>query len=146
MSAPQELRLLRQIDDAFDADLPVVPQRLLVAAVGAFAWRRVDAVLAELSFDSLNDELIGVRGTSNERRSMRFSTGDSVVRVHLTDATLTVMIEPPRSVECRIVSGDQIARARTDEMGEVVVDAPPLPLRLEVDHPSGQVVTPWITG
>ncbi|MDJ0771711.1 MAG: hypothetical protein QNJ12_23190 [Ilumatobacter sp.] len=141
--------LLDLIDDAFDPG--PVPPTLTSVARDAFAWRRADAELATILFDSRTDELVGVRGTATDRTSMRFGTDDGVVRLHLTAATLIVMLDPPRSVVCRIATDDGEGRRsttehRTDELGELAIDAPELPLRLEVELPSGTVVTPWVTG
>jgi hypothetical protein len=119
---------------------------LSAAAHDAYAWRRADAELAELLFDSASDMLVGVRGTTTDRRSFRYASGDFAIRVHLTDMSLIVMIEPPLSVACTVDSAQGSERHRTDDLGELVVDAPELPLRLEVELPSGNVVTPWITG
>jgi hypothetical protein len=137
---------LARIDDAFEHSLDPIPDRLTVVAREAFGWRLADAELAELLFDSANDELAGVRGISMQRRSFRFASGNFVIRVHLTSASMIVMIEPPMSVTCTVATSDAITEHRTDELGEIVIDAPELPVRLEVDLPSGRVVTPWITG
>lgn len=138
---------VRRLAEAFaDEHLDPIPARLTAAAHQAFGWRLVDAQLAELLFDSASDELVGVRGASTDRRSFRYGAGEAVIRVHLTDATLIVMVEPPLSVACRVDSEDGSEEYRTDELGELVIDAPQLPVRLEVDLPSGKVVTPWITG
>ena len=137
--------LLDRISDAFDR-LPPVPSDLQAAARSAFEWRRADAALAELIFDSADRELIGVRGKVADRRSFRFTVNDIVIRVHLTPATLIVMIEPPLSVPCRIVTGEHTEDVRTDEYGEVTVAAPEMPFRFEAELPSGEIVTPWITG
>jgi hypothetical protein len=143
LETPDEL--LDRINDAFDR-LPPVPSKLQAAARSAFEWRRADAALAELLFDSANEELIGVRGTASDRRSFRFAVDEFVVRVHLTPATLIVMIEPPLSVPCRVVTDEQIEEMRTDDYGEVAVAAPALPFRFEAELPNGEMVTPWITG
>ncbi len=137
--------LLDRIGKAFDETEPI-PPHLSEAARAAFGWRHADAELAELLFDSATDELVGVRGTSSDRRSFRFGADDFVLRVHLTPATLIVMIEPPVSVPCRIATEGTVDDHRTDDFGELVVAAPELPARVEVDLPSGVVVTPWITG
>lgn len=137
--------LLAHIGDAFD-ELEAIPPRLSEAARAAFSWRRADAALAELLFDSSTDELVGVRGTTSDRRSFRFGADDFVIRVHLTSATMIVMIEPPVSVPCRIATEDSVDDHRTDEFGELAVGAPELPARVEVDLPNGTTVTPWITG
>ncbi len=137
--------LLARIGNAFD-DLEPIPARLTDAAKAAFGWRRADAELAELLFDSANEELVGVRGSTSDRRSFRFGADDFVLRVHLTPSTLIVMVEPPVSVPCRVTTGEHGDEHRTDDFGELVVDAPDLPARVEIDLPSGTVVTPWITG
>ena len=137
--------LLARIGDAFD-DLEPIPAHLGDAARAAFRWRRADAELAELFFDSANDELVGVRGSTSDRRSFRFGADDFVIRVHLTPATLIVMIEPPVTVDCRVATEDGVDEHLTDEFGELVIAAPELPVRIEVDLPNGTIVTPWITG
>jgi hypothetical protein len=137
--------ILDRIAAAFDRELPPIPERLSAAAVDAFQWHRADAILAELVFDTANDELVGVRGVAGERRSFRYASGDAVIRVHLTAATMTVMVEPPLSVPCRIATTSGSVEHRTDEYGELVTDAPELPIRIEIDLPGGAVVTPWIT-
>lgn len=145
MSDASDAPLLARLSDAFD-ELEPVPPHLTEAARSAFAWRRADAALAELLFDSATDELVGIRGTASDRRSFRFGHGDYVIRVHLTQATMIVMVEPPLSVECRVTTDDGVDVLRTDEYGELAVAAPELPARIEVDLPGGAVVTPWITG
>lgn len=143
---PEFRSVLDRVADAFEHDLEPIPPRLMTAARDAFAWRLADAELAELLFDSTADELVGVRGSNNDRRSYRYGSGDFVIRVHLTAATLIVMVEPPLSTACRVVTEDGTEEHRTDDLGELAVDAPDLPVRIEVDLPSGKVVTPWITG
>lgn len=39
-----------------------------------------------------------------------------MIRVHLTSASLIVMIEPPLSVDCRIVTEVDTDEQRTDEL------------------------------
>ncbi|MEZ5297585.1 MAG: hypothetical protein R2697_15315 [Ilumatobacteraceae bacterium] len=141
--------LLQRISDAFDRGLPPLPERLSGVATDAFQWRRADVALAELLFDSAQEDLVGIRGTSTDRRSFRYAAGGAVVRVHLTSATMIVMVEPPLSVACRIetgADGGAIAEYRTDELGELALDVPAFPLRVEFDLPGGTYTTPWITG
>lgn len=145
MSDTSDQSLIPRIADAFDG-LEPIPERLRLAAHDAFAWRRADVQLAQLLFDSSTDELVGIRGTTSDRRSFRFGHGDYVIRVHLTDATMIVMVEPPVSVSCRVATDEGTTEHETDEYGELAVPAPELPSRIEVDLPDGTVVTPWITG
>lgn len=144
MNDDRSADLIRRVADAYD-DLPPIPERLTDAARAAFAWRRADARLAELLSDSADAELVGVRGATGDRRAFRYGAGDFVIRLHLTDETLVVMVEPPLSVVCRVAADAGTSEHRTDELGELVVDVPELPMRLEVDLPGGTTVTPWIT-
>jgi hypothetical protein len=144
---PDELEsILVRLDDAFEQVLEPVPVRLSDAARQAFAWRLIDQQLATLIDDSSESELVGIRGTASDRRSFRFGAGDVVIRVHLTPDTLIVMLEPPLSIVCRVVTEQAASDHRTDELGELVIDAPQVPVRIEVDLPGGRFVTPWITG
>jgi hypothetical protein len=71
---------LRELGRVFDP----VPAEVIFAARGSLAWRRVDAELAELAFDSSVDrelELAGVRG------------GDDVRLVSFEGPELTVEVE-----------------------------------------------------
>ncbi|NNE11805.1 MAG: hypothetical protein HKN41_06100 [Ilumatobacter sp.] len=147
MSDARDDDLLAEIATAHD-ELSPVPAHLLAAAKDAFGWRRADAELAELLFDSAEADLVGVRGARDgaDRRSFRYGHGDFVIRVHLTRESLIVMVEPPVSVACRVVTEEATGEHRTDDFGELAVAAPDLPTRIEVDLPGGAVVTPWITG
>jgi hypothetical protein len=135
-----------RLHDAFDNHVDAVPERLRSTAQAAFGWRLVDQQLAELLFDSADEELVGIRGTSTDRRSFRYGAGDHVIRIHLAADSLVVMVEPPVAVACRLTTEEGTEEHRTDELGELVLDAPGLPLRLELDLPGGGFVTPWITG
>lgn len=144
---PDELEsILSRLDDAFEHVLEPVPVRLSDAARQAFAWRLIDQQLATLIDDSSESELVGIRGAASDRRSFRFGAADVVIRVHLTPDTLIVMLEPPLSIDCRVVTEQSATDHRTDELGELVIDAPQVPVRIEVDLPGGRFVTPWITG
>lgn len=138
--------MIDRVGDAFEHTLERVPAHLAAAARAAFTWRLVDQHLAELLEDASLDEPVGIRGTSSDRRSFRYGAGDFVIRVHLTPLTLVVMVEPPLSVSCRVTTEERTDEHRTDDLGELVVDAPDLPMRVEVDLPSGTIVTPWVTG
>lgn len=138
--------LLRRLSEAIDRGLSPVPGYLTSIADEAFGWRGPDVLLAELLFDSASSELAGVRGTATGRRSFRYGAYDSVIRVHLTNDSIVVMVEPPVSADCRIATAGGTISYRTDELGELVADAPLLPIRVEVDLPGGTAHTPWIIG
>lgn len=140
-----DMNAVRALSRAFD-DLSVVPVSLTDAAIGAFDFIDIDSVLAELLTDTNNMELLGVRGNGNDRRSFRFGALDSIIRVHVTGSSVMLMLEPPLSVSCRIVTRLGAVASRTDDLGELIADAPELPVRIELDLPSGAVRTPWIIG
>jgi hypothetical protein len=146
MSDPQDdLATVMALSRAFD-QLPPVPAHLTAAAESSFEFIDLDSVLAELITDSTDAELAGVRGHGGDRRSFRFGALDSIIRVHLTGSSVMLMLEPPLSVACRIVTRIGAVSARTDDLGELIADAPELPVRIEIDLPSGAVRTPWIIG
>ena len=60
-------RLLAELAAALDAADPV-PARVLDAAKESFTWRTIDAELAELVFDSAEQQLAGVRGIDGTRQ------------------------------------------------------------------------------
>ena len=73
---PEFRSVIERLVDAFDdAHLEPIPSRLSAAALDAYSWRRADAELAELLFDSASDALVGVRGTTTDRRSFRYAFG-----------------------------------------------------------------------
>lgn len=146
MSEPiDDLAMLKALSEAFD-QLPAVPTHLTDAAITAFDFIDLDSVLAELLTESNGAELAGVRGSTGDRRSFRFGALDSIIRIHLTGSSVMLMIEPPLSVACRIVTRVGAVDGRTDDLGELIADTPELPLRIELELPSGSVRTPWIIG
>lgn len=112
---PDELfELLAAISDEVDSP----PPEVALAARAAFAWRTVDAELAELVYDSWNDdrELAGVR------------TGGGPRRLTFDAPELTVEVEID-------MGGDGICRL----VGQVV---PPCPGVVEVRHTERSLSAP----
>ncbi len=94
------------------ARLEPVPGRLVQAAVDAYAWRTVDADLAELVFDSLadQDEETLVRGRQQERL-LSFRTSGLTIEVEVTAAgpsrRLIGQLVPPQRAEVEIRQQDE---------------------------------------
>jgi hypothetical protein len=89
-----------------------VPAEVVAAAKACFTWRTIDAELAELSFDSYDDELVGVRG-AGPTRSLTFERGDTVVELELEESTggtrrLTGQVSP---VPVAAIELHQVGRA-----------------------------------
>ncbi len=133
------------------AQLDPVPPELLRGAAGAFAWRDIDAELAELVFDSLLDfdEATLVRG-SPERRLVSFAGGGLTIDVEVTSAgparTVMGQIVPPqrgvvdirRPQETVTVEADELGRFRSGPLS-------PGPLSLRLRPAAGPpVVTDWL--
>jgi hypothetical protein len=136
------------------ARLEPVPDRLVQAAVDAYAWRTVDADLAELVFDSLadQDEAALVRGRQQERL-LSFRAGGLTIEVEVTAAgpsrRLIGQLVPPQRAEVEIRHQDEVVTLITDEFGRFIAEslpAGPVSLRCgpaDQAHRSA-VVTDWV--
>jgi hypothetical protein len=128
-----------------------VPPELLHGAAGAFAWRDIDAELAELVFDSLldSDEATLVRGSA-EQRLVSFTGGGLTIDVEVTASgpARTVMgqivpaqpglVDLRRPGETVTVEADELGRFRSGPL-------PPGPLSLRLRTGEGvPVVTDWL--
>jgi hypothetical protein len=131
--------------------LDPVPPELLDAAAGAFAWRDIDAELAELVFDSLldADEATLVRG-SPERRLVSFVGGGLTVDVEVTTTgparTIMGQIVPPQGGAIDIRRQQETVTIEADELGRFRSGPlPPGPLSLRLRPAGGApVVTDWL--
>jgi hypothetical protein len=145
---------LRRLAARFDP----VPDELVRAAEAAFAWRGVDAELAELAFDSLADRegLALVRG-GGEPRLLTFHATDLTVELEVLASSATAtsaqrrligqLLPPgPARVEVRHPRG--VLAAEVDELGRFTVErvsAGPVSLRCQQSAAgSTPVVTEWV--
>jgi hypothetical protein len=127
-----------------------VPPELLRAAAGAFAWRDIDAELAELVFDSLAEtDAMLVRG-SPDRRLLSFAGGGLTVDVEVTatgpERTVMGQIVPPRRGQVELRRGQDTVTVEADELGRFRSGPlPPGPLSLRLRTEDGApVVTDWL--
>jgi hypothetical protein len=133
------------------ARLEPVPPELLRGAAGAFAWRDIDAELAELVFDSAldADEATLVRG-SPERRLVSFAGGGLTIDVEVTRAgpvrTVMGQIAPPQRGAVDIRRRQETVTVEADELGRF--ESGPLapgPLSIRLRPAAGSpVVTDWL--
>jgi hypothetical protein len=125
-----------------------VPHEAIAAARSAFAWRNLDAELAELTADtSVDAELAGVRG-SGTPTLLTFEASDLTVEVEILDSAIGrrlfgQLIPPaPGEVEVRwsagrtTVSADEVGRFSAEGIGQG-----PVSLRCTVG--SDVVETDW---
>ncbi len=136
------------------ARIEPVPPRLIQAAIDAYAWRTIDADLAELVFDSRSDqrEPALVRG-SQQDRLLSFRTGDLSIEVEVAAAGstrgLTGQIVPPQPATVQIRHREGTVTVAADELGCFSADSLPAgPVRLRcllADAGGGPpVVTDWV--
>jgi hypothetical protein len=141
---------------AVAARVDPVPTDLVAAARGVLTWRTVDEDLAELTFDSLEDGLVGVRSaaTTVAPRQLSFEAGSAAVEVELADGRLVGQLVPPGPARVELHHGAGVVATRADDLGrfsfEVGVFALPATgspgtCRLRVDGDAFRLVTTWFT-
>jgi hypothetical protein len=148
---------LRRIATRFDP----VPAALVRAAEGAFAWRGVDAELAELAFDSLADResLALVRG-GGEPRLLTFHAADLTIELevlpagaeHITavgaEHRLVGQLLPPGPARVEVRHPEGVLAVEADELGRFTADrvsTGPISLRCQqAAAGTAPVVTEWI--
>jgi hypothetical protein len=149
--------LMRALAQAVQASEPV-PAEVVAAAKASFTWRTLEAELAELAeltFDSLADALVGVRGPGGPR-ALTFEHEDVVVELEITEdgprRTLVGHITPSTvdGVELHQASGTEPVRFEADSFGRFRVPgiaAGPFRLlcRFRQGEPRPVMLTQWVT-
>jgi hypothetical protein len=137
-------RLLDELGDAIRS-AQAVPEPFRAAARAAYAWRTVDAELAELIEDS-TAPLAGARAGAPGPRTIRFRTGELVIEVELTADALQGQLVPagPGRIELESAGGGS-RDGEVDTVGWFLFAPPPVTtFRLRVRPASGPaVVTAW---
>lgn len=151
--------LLGELRSLFDRLDPVEPW-MLEQARAAYAWRTVDAELAELTFDSLLDrDLAGsVRdGATAAPGSRMVGFGavvdgeDVAVEVEIDRSSgvpvLVGQLLPPAAGVVEVHSADgTVGVVHADDLGRFRVrPVPSGPLRLRVRHANRDVQTTWLS-
>jgi hypothetical protein len=145
-------RLLQEIGRLLRRAEPVPPD-VTLAARSALAWRRMDAELAELLYDSAaeTEPLTGVRSTATGWRVLTFEGPGMTVEVEISlersRRTLVGQIIPPSPahVIVRLPGAEHAVQA--DELGRFVASdlkAGPVSLRCEPAD-GGAIETGWVT-
>lgn len=126
-----------------------VPEEVVAAAKSAYTWRTVDAELAELARDSLQEtgRLVGVRSTRAPIRSLTFEVGALNLEVDVTGEGLLGQLTPAVAAEVAIEGvGGIAASVATDQWGFFALRPAPTGLvRLRFTAAgTAPAVTPWI--
>jgi hypothetical protein len=147
-TVPDEI-LLAALREALAAR-EAVPAAFVEAGKLAYAWRCIDAELAQLTFDSRRDTevIASVRSESASIRALTLQSAGFTVEVAITDDALLGQLIPPQSgtAEMQTQSG-RSGDTSINEVGCFVIKPKPeSPFRLRI-RTSGQadVVTGWLT-
>jgi hypothetical protein len=150
---PDQTSLLRQLHEAL-AEHDPIPTHVVTAAKAAYTWRTIDEELAELAYDSIEEELVGVRATMVARQ-LSFETDALTLDLEIEeDGDLRVLrgqIAPATSglITARCVAGELTVErsAPADELGRFVITgvaAGRMSLRCEVGGAEA-LVTAWLS-
>jgi len=117
-------------------------------AKAAFTWRDIDAELAELEFDSVDEEVpSGVRSTGTARM-VSFQAGQWILDVEYDETTGRLMghIAPSARYTIELHTAGTFFTTSSDESGRFHADGViPGPLSLVLRFEDGQVIkTQWI--
>lgn len=124
----------------------IVPGEVLVAAHGAFAWRLVDAELAELLEGEAQLVRDGAAGPAT------FVAGDLVIDLERSDGTLVGQVtvagggDPVVAVAIDVAGhGARTVASVVDDLGGFGAEVGTGPVRIVVERRGGRVATPWLT-
>ncbi len=129
-------------------DSDPVPGDVSGFAKATFAWRDIDAALAELAFDSAEEDLpSGVRSSATARM-ISFQAGQWMIDIEFDDASGRVIgaISPEAAYSVEIHSPGANFTADSDEQGRFEAQGvTPGPLSLVLRFINGPVVkTQWV--
>ena len=156
MTKPQDWNdeeLLSRLGVVLD-DADPVPSEVVAAAKSVVPRLElefdVDAIMAEVVFDSASDELVGVRGTREATRELTLSApGVEIELVVLSDGArrLVGQLVPPQTGTVELTSGQVVRTTHADHLGRFTfLEVPEGPIRLSCRlDAGGQVVqTNWL--
>jgi hypothetical protein len=127
-----------------------VPAGFVEAAKGAFAWRNIDAELAELTYDSLTsaEDAPSMRAETASIRALTFTSPRLTVELEVAGDSLLGQIVPgqPAVITAQPKSGASLV-VDTDDIGRFLVQPMPAGLfRLRCRTATGiEILTDWIT-
>jgi hypothetical protein len=126
-------------------------QIALEAARTAIGWRRLDAELAELTFDSADAEMTPgtVRSSSADVRLLTFNAAGSTIELEIASGRIVGQIVPPGATTIELLRpapADSIVVTSDDSGMFVIPDVPagPFTLAAEAADGSWRLRTSWI--
>lgn len=129
-----------------------VPEEAVLAARSAFAYLRMDAELAELTYDSSAEDkaLAGVRSATGTTRQLTFEAGVAQLEIEITATGTTRRLVgqclPATALDVTVRQPDAEQVTTTDDLGRFVVEVSPGPVSLRCSWPhAAQVIeTAWV--
>jgi hypothetical protein len=130
------------------ANSDAVPSDVAAFAKAAFTWRDIDAELAELDFDSADEEVpAGVR-SSTTLRMISFQAGQWMIDIEYDEAAgrLIGATSPPARYTVELHTSGASFTTESDDMGRFTADGIARgPLGMVLRFIRGQVVkTQWV--
>lgn len=130
-----------------------VPPEFVEAAKSAFAWRNIDAELAQLTYDSTDsarrsDLAAATRSEPASIRALTFTSAAMTIELEVTEDSVLGQVVPaqPATIELQRQAGPEPAIV-ADEIGCFSIQPIPRgPFRLRCRAAAGiDVLTSWIT-
>lgn len=130
------------------AESDPVPQDVTSFAKAAFSWRTIEAELAELDYDSVDEDLpAGVR-SSTTARMVSFQAGQWMLDVEYDEASGRLLghISPQASYAIELHSSGALFTVESDEFGRFEADGVrPGPVSMILRFTDGTVIkTQWV--
>jgi hypothetical protein len=141
--------LLTALRDAFRSRA-TVPADFVEAGKGAFAWRNIDAELAELTYDSLRstEDSLSTRAEAASIRALTFTSARLTLELEIVGDTLLGQVVPAQTAAITVQQDDGGRQELdADEIGRFSVQPVPSgPFRLRCRTAEGtEALTGWIT-
>lgn len=141
--------LLAALQEALEAR-QAVPPGFTEAAKGAFAWRTIDAELAQLTYDSLagSEAAAPTRSEPASIRALTFTSPRLTIELEVAGDSVLGQVVPPQAATIRVQAQDGAESVfAADQIGCFVIQPAPrgsFRLRCQTDA-SVDVLTGWIT-
>jgi len=124
-----------------------VPSEVNEFAKAAFAWRSMDAELAELVFDSSQEEPAGVRADAAARQLTFRAPGVEIEVVMMSDEArrLVGQLVPPQQATVELRFKDEVRTVESDHLGRFTFhDLPVGPISIRCITEGSVVQTDWM--
>jgi len=153
---PEDEELLAALGEALRARREV-PEWFVETGKNAYAWHNIDAELAQLTYDSLDDSLgdspgdreraAAVRSEAASIRALTFTSTGLSIELEVGEGSLLGQIIPARAGTLEVHTTAGVASSPVDEIGcFAVTPIPTSPFRLRCRTEDGtDVLTGWIT-